>query len=180
MDKGERKLRSRELSSISQKFIPDDLLRDTPAILFRKILREMEMDPQKWVRYLRDYLDRVIDESDPVEAKKDRLTKTGNIKETYFQKPGLTFSKLLEGLTIVRMRSVKITIEATDEDGNKYTVDDTVRLLSKEQMKSPVDKELSKATNAKIEATDEDGKVHVVDYAVPEDPSPSTDTGSDS
>jgi hypothetical protein len=109
------------------------------------------MDPQKWVRYLRDYLDRVIDESDPVEAKKDRLTKTGNIKDTYFQKPGLTFSKLLEGLTIVRMRSVKITIEAIDEDGNVYTADDFVRLLSKEQMKQPTQKE----------------------------PSPSTDTGSD-
>jgi hypothetical protein len=151
MDKGERKLRSRELSSISQKFIPDDLLRDTPAILFRKILRKLDMDPQKWVRYLRDYLDRVIDESDPAEAKKDRLTKTGNIKDTYFQKPGLTFSKLLEGLTIVRMRSVKIIIEVTDEDGNVHVVDDTVRLLSKEQMKNPP----------------------------PKDPSPSTDPGSD-
>lgn len=151
MDKGERKLRSRELSSISQKFIPDDLLRDTPAILFRKILRKLDMDPQKWVRYLRDYLDRVIDESDPAEAKKDRLTKTGNIKDTYFQKPGLTFSKLLEGLTIVRMRSVKITIEAIDEDGNVHTAEDFVRLLSKEQMKTAQHK----------------------------DPSPSTDPGSD-
>jgi len=147
MEKGERKLRSRELSSISHKFVPDDLLRDTPAILFRKILRKLDMDPQKWVRYLRDYLDRVIDESDPVEAKKDRLTKTGNIKETYFQKPGLTFSKLLEGLTIVRMRSVKITIEATDEDGNVYVVDDTVRLLSKEQMKVPLQKDPSPPTD---------------------------------
>jgi len=147
MEKGERKLRSRELSSISHKFVPDDLLRDTPAILFRKILRKLDMDPQKWVRYLRDYLDRVIDESDPVEAKKDRLTKTGNIKETYFQKPGLTFSKLLEGLTIVRMRSVKITIEATDEDGNVYVVDDTVRLLSKEQMKVTLQKDPSPPTD---------------------------------
>lgn len=147
MDKGERKLRSRELSSISQKFIPDDLLRDTPAILFRKILRKLDMDPQKWVRYLRDYLDRVIDESDPAEAKKDRLTKTGNIKDTYFQKPGLTFSKLLEGLTIVRMRSVKITIEVTDEDGNVHVVDDTVRLLSKEQMKNPPHKDPSPPTD---------------------------------
>jgi len=147
MDKGERKLRSRELSSISHKFVPDDLLRDTPAILFRKILRKLEMDPQKWVRYLRDYLDRVIDEQDPVKAKSDRLTKTGNIKETYFQKPGLTFSKLLEGLTIVRMRSVKITIEATDEDGKVYVAEDIVRLLSKEQMKAPLEKDPSPPTD---------------------------------
>lgn len=146
-EKGERKLRSRELSSISHKFVPDDLLRDTPAILYRKVLRKLKMDPHKWTRYLRDYLDRVIDEKDPVKAKSERQTKVGNIKETYFQKPGLTFSKLLEGLTITQMRSVKIILEATDIDGNVIVVEDSVRLLSKEQLSKPLQNDPSQPTS---------------------------------
>ncbi len=147
-EKAERKPRSRELSAISgHKFIPDDLLRNTPAILFRKILRKLDMDPHKWVRYLRDYLDRVVVETDPAKAKSERQTKSGNIKETYFQKPELTFSKLLEGLTITRMRSVRIIMEATDIDGNVIVVEDSVRLLSKEQINLPLQSDLSPPTS---------------------------------
>lgn len=130
--------RSSKLSNISQKYIPDEELRDPPARLFRAILKKMDMNPYKWTAYLRDYLDWIITTEDPARAKVERVTKQGNIKDTYFQKYGLTFSKLLEGLSILRKRSCKITIETEDENGEIIIVSETIRIVGKDRLSKPL------------------------------------------
>lgn len=133
MRKGKKELKANQLSSISHKYVEDNELRDTPARLFRGIINKMGMNPRKWTNYLRDYLDWVITTEDREKAKADRITRQGNIKDTYFQKPTLTFNKFLEGLSILRMQHCKITIEVLDDDGNVITVEETIRMAGKER-----------------------------------------------
>jgi hypothetical protein len=129
MRKDKRELKASQLSSISQKYVEDHELRDTPAILYRKLLKKLDMNPRKWGNYLRDYLDWVVTTVDRDKAKAERITKQGNIKDTYFQKPTLTFNKLLEGLSILRMKTCKIKLIIEDEDGNIYEVEETIRIM---------------------------------------------------
>jgi hypothetical protein len=121
--------------------VEDDQLQDIPARLFRKLLKKMDMNPRKWVNYLRDYLDWVITTKDPDKAKADRITRTGNIKDTYFQKPTLTFNKLLEGVSILRMESCEITITVRDTEGNEYVVSEVTRIVGKDRKDQPVYKD---------------------------------------
>lgn len=123
-------LRARLLSSISKKFVEDRDLRDTPARLYRAILNSIDMNPQRWNQYLRDFLNWTITTKDRERAKTDRTTAQGNIKESYFQKPTLTFNKLLEGLAILQMDKCKITLEVTDKDGKVVTVSETIRIMN--------------------------------------------------
>lgn len=145
MKKTDRVLKSARLSSVSVKYVEDEDLRDTPARLFRKILVEMGMNPFKWNNYLRPYLDWIITITDREKAKEARMTKTGNIKETYFQKPTLTFNKLLEGLSILRMESCEIIIKVKDADGNIITVSEEIRIVGKDRANQPTDVEEPKA-----------------------------------
>lgn len=142
MSKKTRKLKSALLSSISDKYVEDHELLDTPSRLFRKILNQLNMDPHLWGAYLRDYLNWVITTSDREKANEQRLTRAGNIKETYFHKPTLTFNKLLEGLSILRMESCEITIKVKDSDGKEIVVTETIRIVGKSRPAStPVSEE---------------------------------------
>jgi len=135
---GERKLRAARMDGISHKYVPDNQLHDAPARLFRGILNKLGMNPRKWAAYLRDYLDYVVTTEDPQRAKIERVTRQGNIKDTYFQKHTLTFNKLLEGLSIIRMQSCKITIEVVDENGEVFEVSENIRVVGSSRLKKPL------------------------------------------
>jgi hypothetical protein len=137
MEKPKKHLRANQLDSISHKYVDDDQLQDTPARLYRKLLHKMDMNPRKWISYLRDYLDWRVTTADPDKAKEERTTRTGNIKDTYFQKPGLTFSKFLEGLSILRMAKVEIIFRITDTEGKVYEVSEIQRIVGKDRAQLP-------------------------------------------
>lgn len=145
MSKGDRKQSASRMDSVSKKYVPDDKLQDEPAILFRKLLAKLNMEPRKWGMYLRDYLDWVVTTEDPQKAKTERITRQGNIKETYFQKPTLTFNKFLEGLSILRMKSCKITIELLDENDEIIKVEETIRIVGKSRLKKPLPKDATQS-----------------------------------
>lgn len=128
-----RKLRSAQLSNVSKKYIEDEDLRDPPARLFRAILKKMDMNPILWGNYLRDYLDWIVTNPDREKARAERTTRTGNIKDTYFQKPSLTFGKLLEGLSIIQMDSCEIILRAKDKQGNVIEVSEEIRIMGKDR-----------------------------------------------
>ena len=136
MKKSDKDLKAARLSSVSHKYVEDNQLQDTPARLFRGLLNKLDMNPRRWTQLLRDYLDWVITTDDRAKAKADRITRAGNIKDTYFQKPTLTFNKFLEGLSILRMKSCVIKITATDEDGNEYTVEETIGVMGSHRPKA--------------------------------------------
>jgi len=137
MEKPKKDLRANQLDSISHKYVDDDQLQDTPARLFRQLLRKMDMTPRKWISYLRDYLDWKVTTEDPDKAKEERTTRTGNIKDTYFQKPGLTFSKFLEGLSILRMAKVEVIMRVTDTEGKVYEISEPLRIVGKDRIEIP-------------------------------------------
>lgn len=129
--KKEKALKASKLASISHKYVEDEELRDTPARLFRKILNKMEMNPRKWGMYIRDYLEWIVTTNDPDKAKADRMTKQGNIKDTYFQKPTLSFNKLLEGLSILDMDECEIQLTVRDRKGNSYQVSELIKIMGR-------------------------------------------------
>lgn len=131
-------LRAAQMDGISHKYVPDNQLHDAPARLFREILKKMSMNPRKWAAYLRDYLDYVVTTEDPNRAKIERVTRQGNIKDTYFQKHTLTFNKLLEGLSILRMQSCKITIAVVDENGEVFEVSENIRVVGSTRLNKPL------------------------------------------
>lgn len=131
-------LRAAQMDGISHKYVPDNQLHDAPARLFREILKKMSMNPRKWTAYLRDYLDYVVTTEDPNRAKIERVTRQGNIKDTYFQKHTLTFNKLLEGLSILRMQSCKITITVIDENGEPFEVSENIRVVGSTRLNKPL------------------------------------------
>lgn len=131
MSKRTKKLKANLLSSISPKYVEDEELMDTPSRLFRRILNKLNMDPHLWGSYLRDYLNWIVTTMDREKANEQRVTKAGNIKETYFHKNTLTFNKLLEGLSILRMESCEIIIKVKDADGNIIEVSETIRIVGK-------------------------------------------------
>lgn len=136
MDKPTKKPpKATRLSSLSQKYVPDDFLADAPARLFRQILHKMDMDVHKWSSYLRNYLEWMVPASkgERDKVKSDRTTRTGNIKDTYFQKDTLTLNKFLEGLSILRMRSCEIIIRATDENGKVIEVSEVLMITGKDR-----------------------------------------------
>jgi len=145
MKKNGRELKASMLSSVSHKYVEDDKLQDTPARLFRLLLKKLDMNPRRWTQLLRDYLDWVITTDDRDKAKADRITRAGNIKDTYFQKPNLTFNKFLEGLSILRMKSCVITITVTDEEGNVHTVEEVIGVMGSHRGKKHDESEDPKA-----------------------------------
>ena len=135
--KKEKALKASRLNSISHKYVEDEELRDTPARLFRKILNKMDMNPRKWGLYLRNYLEWIVTTKDPEKAKADRMTKQGNIKDTYFQKPTLSFNKLLEGLSILEMEECEIQLTVKDHAGNTYQVSETIKIMGRNRPPPP-------------------------------------------
>jgi len=128
-----RRLRSAQLRNVSKKYVEDADLRDPPARLYRAILNKLDMNPVRWGNYLRDYLDWVVTTPDREKARAERTTRTGNIKDTYFQKPSLTFGKLLEGLSILQMDSCEIIIRAKDKQGHVIEVSEEIRIMGQDR-----------------------------------------------
>lgn len=123
--------RSSLLNSISNKFVPDDKLEDSPARLFRRICNKLGMEPFKWGSYLTRYLDWVVTNPDEDKARLERQTRTGNIKDTYWQKPTLTFNKFLEGLSILEIEECTIDVTVKDIHGNIIRVSDVIHMVTK-------------------------------------------------
>ncbi len=119
-----------DLRKVSSKPIDDNELQDAPARLFRKLLRVCNINVDKWTVLLNDHLRWEITEKDPKEAKRQRQTAWGNIRDAYFQKPTLTFPKLLAGLSILRMKECEIIIRTRDHEGNVFEVTEKVKIAS--------------------------------------------------
>lgn len=132
--KKKRVTKSNKLNNISHRYVEDHELLDVPSRLYRGLLNKLKMNPHKWGSYLRDYLDWVVVNKDPNKAKLERTTRQGNIKDTYFQKNTLSFNKMLEGLSIVRMQDVEIIMRVTDENGDKHEVSEKIKILSQSRL----------------------------------------------
>ena len=52
MKKNGRELKASMLSSVSHKYVEDDKLQDTPARLFRLLLKKLDMNPRRWTQLL--------------------------------------------------------------------------------------------------------------------------------
>jgi len=114
-----------------KKFIPDDQLQDTPARLFRKLIKELGIGYFGWTKYLREYLEWIVTTEDEEKAKTERQTRAGNIRDTYFQKPTLSFNKLIEGVSILQFEECEVQLTLKDVNGNIVRVSDTIKLVSK-------------------------------------------------
>lgn len=134
-DKRSRVPKAAHMRTISKKkYVEDEELKDTPARLFRQLLNKMDMNPFKWANYLRDFLEWMVPMvGDREKVKADRTTRAGNIKDTYFQKDTLTFNKLLEGLSILRMTSCEIIIRTKDENGNIIEVSEVINVMGNDR-----------------------------------------------
>lgn len=141
--KQQKPQRTVKLNSISPKYVEDRELRDAPARLFRALLNKLEMTPHKWTTKLRNYLDYVVTTKDPEKSKTERITRTGNIKDTYFQKPTLTFNKLLEGLSILEIEECEIILRTKDSEGNVIEVQEKIRILTKDRLTASATRDLS-------------------------------------
>lgn len=120
-----------ELSSLTKGFVKDEDLADTPSRVFRKLLRKcLNVNPAMWNSYLKDYIKLTIGDDNTPEKRKQRGTIIGNAKDEYFCKNTLTLNKFLSGLSILKMKKCKITFEIEDLKGNKYTLDETLRIIS--------------------------------------------------
>lgn len=122
--------KDKELHTITNRFVPGEKLRDTPSRLFRAMCGAIKLNPNKWNKYLRDYLDFVVVTEDPERAKTERTTKSGNIRDTFFQKPTLSFPKFIEGMAILRIRKARITIEFEDDEGNLHKIEENIKLMT--------------------------------------------------
>lgn len=132
---GRGKISANVLDTISPKYVPDDQLEDSPARLYRRILHKLEMNPFKWAGYLGRYLDWMVTTKDPEKAKIERQTRTGNIRDTYFHKPNLTFNKFLEGLSILEFEECNIEVTVKDIHGNIIRVSDQIKMVSRDRKK---------------------------------------------
>ncbi|WPH68753.1 hypothetical protein [Stenotrophomonas phage BUCTxx100] len=124
-----------EISKLSNNSCADSDLADEPARLFRKLLRKLNMNVDKLCLLMNEYVKWTVTGEDEAEIRKRRSYTMGNIKDTYFKNPTLTFSKLIEGLSILRMSKVEVILRVYDKKGNVTEVSETVRIIS-----SPDDK----------------------------------------
>lgn len=116
--------------------IDKDRLADTPSRLFRRIaIEELKINLATWKTYIDDYIRKIHpDKLDDMErVKRDRSTTIGNINDTLWQRPSLTFKKLLTGLHILKATRVKVTIEAEFKSGKIVTVDEEFHLDTKKE-----------------------------------------------
>ena len=93
------------------------------------------MNVDKLCLLMNEYVKWTVTGEDEAEIRKRRSYTMGNIKDTYFKNPTLTFSKLIEGLSILRMSKVEVILRVYDKKGNMTEVSETVRIIS-----SPDDK----------------------------------------
>lgn len=105
--------------------IPYEQLTDTPSRLFRKITdQELKINVSSWKTYLDDYIRKLHpDRLDDMETvKRERSTTIGNVNDTLWQRPTLTFKKLLTGLCILKAKRVKVSLEVEFKSGKIVNV----------------------------------------------------------
>lgn len=114
-----------------KKQIPKEELTDIPSKLWRAITDSIVVTEASWKTYLDDYIRNLHpDRPDKMEAiKRERSWTVGNINEALWQRPTLTFKKLLTGLFILKAVSMKVTIEVELKSGKKVVVSEYNNLL---------------------------------------------------
>lgn len=114
-----------------KKQIPKEDLTDIPSKLWRGITDSIVVTEASWKTYLDDYIRNLHpDRPDKMEAiKRERSWTVGNINEALWQRPTLTFKKLLTGLFILKAVNMKVTIEVELKSGKKIVVSECNNFL---------------------------------------------------
>lgn len=119
----------------NKNFVPYDRLTDTPARLFRVIGEKIGLNSAMWRSLMTDHL-RMIhpdDSGDPREVRKARSTSFGNAQSAYFFNTGLSFDKLMEGLKILKVKKLTITLTCELENGKVVEAAETTYLRSSKE-----------------------------------------------
>lgn len=129
-----------------KKQIPKEDLTDIPSKLWRGITDSIVVTEASWKTYLDDYIRNLHpDRPDKMEAiKRERSWTVGNINEALWQRPTLTFKKLLTGLFILKAVSMKVTIEVELKSGKKVIVTEENNFL--ESSAAKMDEESTEKT----------------------------------
>lgn len=116
----------------NKNFVPYDRLIDTPARLFRVIGEKIGLNSAMWRSLMTDHLRMIHPDSsgDARDVRKARSTSFGNAQNTYFFSAGLTFDKLMEGLKILKVKKLTITLTCELENGKIVEAAETTYLRS--------------------------------------------------
>lgn len=107
--------------------VPFERLTDVTSRLFRRLTTEMEITVSSWKTYIDDYI-RLLHPDEPERmdgVKKERSTTIGNINDTLWMSNKLSFSKMITGLNILKVRKITITLKVETESGKEYVVEET-------------------------------------------------------
>lgn len=124
-----------DIDKLTNNFCEDRDLADPPARLFRKILRKMDLNVDKLCILMNDYVKWTVTDENEADLRKRRSYTLGNIKDAFFKNPTLTFGKLQEGLSLLKMARMEITIKVYDKKGECIEVSESVRIISKPEDK---------------------------------------------
>lgn len=105
-------------------------LTDLPSRLFRNIAAQMDITVSSWKTYIDDYI-RDLHPDDPTRmdaVKKERGTAIGNINDTLWMSPKLSFNKMITGFKILKIKKVTITIKVETKSGKEYVVEETTNI----------------------------------------------------
>lgn len=107
-----------------------DNLTDITSRLFREITEKLDIETSSWKTYLDDYIRKLHpDNLDDMETvKRDRSTTIGNVNDTFWQRPTLSFKKLLTGLYILKAKKVRFTIDVEFHSGKKVSVSEEMNM----------------------------------------------------
>ena len=93
------------------------------AALFRKILGDRKITPQKWLVLLHEY---VTDKRNGVpDNRRDQTSMRGNLAKE-FSRDRMTWKVICKGFRLLKYRKFKITIQGWDENGQEHVHDYTV------------------------------------------------------
>lgn len=125
----------------NKNFVPYEQLTDIPSRLFRKITEKLNINQAKWKTFLDDYLrwQHPDDSAPAAEVKRARSTALGNIQSTLFCSKSLSWNKLLMGMKIARITSVKLTLEFETESGEKHVIEERTVLRKVQKESESVD-----------------------------------------
>lgn len=91
------------------------------AGLFRKMLNDLSITPQKWFKLMHDY---VADSQKTLPLnRRDQTSVRGNLTKE-FSRPQMTWKVFCKGMEFLKILKIKITIQAFHEDG-KVTLHST-------------------------------------------------------
>lgn len=135
-----------DLRILSSRYVPDRMLKDAPSRLFRKVLRQMGeygLTVDGLIVLINDYLRWEIQNEDPQREKEQRTHTRGNIKSGYFNSDTMTLPKLLVGLSILKAKKCRITLDVEFENQAPITVSEEVKIHNADT-KSKVSEKLKK------------------------------------